>query len=149
MQIRNQHLLREFRVAGYCEMCHLYVKIREPHHVKTKGTGGNSVLDVRCNLLSVGGSCKLPDGRRRFTCSCHHDFHAGKIPTAKLLAIVGERESVCVEVITEVLDWMHRLIKPTPSELREALEELTPPAWVLATRELVEAGVMADRFAGA
>jgi hypothetical protein len=78
MKILNAKLLKEFRQPGYCELCHLYVKVREPHHLRAKGMGGNGAIEIRINLIALGGSYKLFDGRRRFSCQCHHDIHQRK-----------------------------------------------------------------------
>ena len=142
MMIRNKRLLKTFRVAGLCESCQRYCKVREPHHLRAKGMGGNGVLDLRINLISLGGSVLLPDGRRLFGCACHHDVHTGKIAAERILRVVALREKVHVEEIIEVMDFLRRLVKPTEAQLRVALTELSPAAKQLALRELTEAKML-------
>jgi hypothetical protein len=139
MKITNARLLKEFRTPGYCECCNLYLQKREPHHLKRKGMGGNGVLDIRINLIALGGIVKLPQGRERFLCRCHRAIHDGAIPASSVLAIVALREGTAPAIITEVVDWMRRLVKPTGRQLAIALDELSPPARAIALKELAEA----------
>lgn len=136
MRIPNNKLLKLFRTPGYCELCGFFVRKREPHHLRAKGMGSGGRLDIRCNLLALGGTEKLPDGRVRFTCHCHKLFHAGKVSFMELVKIAAAREKVSPEAIVEVLDWMRRHVKPTPAQLEKALGELSAEARALAEREL-------------
>lgn len=142
MKIMNSKLLKEFRRAGFCEWCNCYCLVREPHHLRTKGFGGGSTLDVRINLISLGGSKKLPDGRRRFFCRCHTSLQGDAHRAQEVLSIVALREKVRPEEITEVMDWLRRLIRPTETQLMRAMEELTPAGRVIALKELNEAGIL-------
>ena len=141
MKIPNSALLDEYRQPGPCELCQRWAAVREPHHLRSKGMGG-CPIDIRINLISLGGTILLDDGHRRFSCACHRRYHDGHISAASILAVVAKREQTTPEVITEVMDWMRRLIKPTPHELARRLVELSGPAQVVATRELVEAGIL-------
>lgn len=38
----------------------------------------------------------------------------------------------------EVMDWMRRIVKPTPAQLERALEELSDTARLLARRQLAD-----------
>lgn len=139
MMVRNRKLLKEFRTPGFCECCSFYMAKREPHHLRSKGMGGNGVLDIRINLISLGGIVKLPDDRERFLCRCHRLIHDAEISALCVLEIVAMREKTTPEVITEVMDWMRRLVRPTPRQVQVALEELSPPASLIAIKELREA----------
>lgn len=141
MKIERPDRLDLFRTPGLCECCGRFANIREPHHLRAKGMGGTP-LDVAVNLIALGGSAKLTEGRRSFSCECHYRIHAGNISPDRILQIVAAREGVTAEHITEVMDWMQRLIKPTESQLRRALEELSPPALAIAALELIEAGML-------
>lgn len=132
MKITNRKLLQEFRAPGYCEHCHLYVGKRQPHHLWRR----TPELTIRINLIALGGILKLPDGRERFLCQCHRDIHEGRIKASAVLSIVAQREKVSAEQIVEVMDWMRRLVRPTPMQLEKALEELTPGARDLAVKAL-------------
>lgn len=142
VKIPRPKLLKQFQGPGYCELCGLYAAVREPHHLWRKGHGGGGTLDIRINLISLGGSCLLPSGRRRFSCFCHDRIHNGKIAPAHVLAIVAAREGTTPETITEVMDLFRRLIRPSPADLRAGLAELSPSAEQLARRELTEAGIL-------
>ena len=141
MKIPNPTLLDEFRHPGPCELCRRWAAVREPHHLRSKGMGG-CPIDIRINLISLGGTTLLDDGRRRFSCPCHRRYHDGNISAASVLGVVAAREQTTCEVITEVMDWMRRVVKPTPHELARRLAELSGPAQVVAKRELVEAGIL-------
>jgi hypothetical protein len=136
MKIVNAALLKQFRTPGYCEICNFYVIKREPHHLRRTGMGGNGRLDVRVNLIALGGNLKLPDGRERFLCRCHRLIHDGKIPAERVLSIVALREKCNPVEIEEVLHWMRRLVKPTKSQIEAALRELSEGALAIALREL-------------
>lgn len=142
MKIENESLLREFRTPGKCELCGQWFKLREAHHLRTKGFGGNGELTVRINLVCVGSSLRTNSGRAFPSCKCHRLAQSGKIPMADVLKIVAERETCTVEEITEVMDWMRRIVKPTAFQLHVALDELSPGARALAEKELIEAGLL-------
>jgi hypothetical protein len=149
MQIENETLLQEFRTPGPCEICCRFAPIREPHHVQTRGFGGGQRLDIRVNLVAVGSSLKKKgSGFRAFTCHCHKLAQAYKIETDFLVAIIAKREFVRKEEITEVMDFMNRIIRPTEWQLRAALEELSDGGRLLGVRELTEAGKLPALDAG-
>jgi hypothetical protein len=136
MRIHTTKVLRTFRAPGYCEVCNLYCRKREPHHIRAKGMGGGGALNVPINLVSVGAVEKLPDGRARLSCPCHKLIHAGKINIDELLTIVARREGAEPETVREVLDWMRRTVGPTPVQLERCFLELSGPARELAERML-------------
>jgi hypothetical protein len=144
MMIENETLLDEFRTPGPCELCRRFAQTREPHHIQCRGFGGGQRLDIRVNLVSVGGSAKKKgQSFRKFACHCHKLAQSYKIDTDYILAIVARREFVRMEEITEVMDFMNRVLRPTPDQLAAALGALSDGARLLAIRELTEAGQMA------
>ena len=127
MKIPNRKLWKLFSLSGRCEICKRFFKTREPHHLR----GRTPEITMRINLISLGSSKPL-------TCSCHFDVHNGKISSQEVLEIVASREHVYVGDITEAMDMLRRLIKPTESELERAIQGLSIDAGVLARRELKE-----------
>ena len=89
------------------------------------------------NLIALGSSV------HQSKCRCHSESHSdgGKL-NKKFLEIVAVREFTTVEDITEVMDWFRRLIKPTETELKTALLDLSMSARRLAREQLTEAGVL-------
>ena len=140
MLIVNEPLLEEFRTSGRCELCNRWALIREPHHLRCKGFGGADRQDLRINLISLGGSIAKRHAFRRFFCNCHKQAQEHKIPADHVLSIVSIRECVHPSEITEVMDLLRRLLRPTESELRTSLLELSSGAMTLAVKELTEAG---------
>jgi hypothetical protein len=128
MKITNPKLRKEFAQQGRCEICNVWCRKRESHHLRHR----TPELTIRINLISLGST--------PFCCPCHRDIGNGKIPASRVLAIVAARQKCRPEDITEVLDWMRRLIKPTASQMEIALEDLSAGARLIALKELAEAG---------
>ena len=134
MKIICETTLDLFRAPGLCEVCRQGCTAREAHHLRAKGSGGAGRLDLRINLIATGSTLA-------WQCQCHTEIHDGKIPRNQLLEMVAAREKARPEDITAVLDLLRRLMKPSASELAEAVHALTTDARLLAIRELQEAGV--------
>lgn len=84
MRIVNEDLLDEFRAARVCEWCKRKLRYpAHPHHVFCKGMGSATRLDIRINLIALGGP---------WDCNCHGEFHDGNILRCDLLAVVSQRE---------------------------------------------------------
>lgn len=108
----NEKLLDEFRGPGQCEACGVWCNRREPHHIVTRGIGGNR-LDLRINLIALGEA---------FACTCHTHHHNGHWPrTDHLLAIVAQREGMQPQQIKEAIRDIRRMPKGTPEEVWKAL----------------------------
>lgn len=86
MKRENDDLLDYFRRRPECELCGLVKACHDPHHIKPKGIGGGSRLDVACNLMAL---CR----------ACHIEVHAGKISKAQLLEIIAAREGLLAEEV--------------------------------------------------
>jgi hypothetical protein len=128
MKITNRRLCREFALPGRCEVCDRWCKKREGHHLLHR----TPEISIRVNLISLGST-------PLFCCPCHRDVGNGKIPAERVLSIVAIREKCRAEDIREVMAWMRRLVKPTASQVENALEELSPRARLIALKELAEA----------
>jgi len=83
MIVIDEPMLDLFRGPGRCEGCGKPCRRREPHHIKKRGLGGGSRLDIPINLIALGSA---------FDCACHIKAEAGTLPKAKLLEIVAGRE---------------------------------------------------------
>jgi hypothetical protein len=129
MKITNRKLRKEFAQPGHCEICNVWCRKREGHHLWHR----TPELTIRINLISLGST-------QLFCCPCHHDIGIGKIPASRVMEIVAAREKCNPEDIREVLYWMRRLIKPTARQLEIALEDLSEAARMIALKELAEAG---------
>jgi hypothetical protein len=127
MKILNPALRKEFAQPGRCELCSLYCKKREGHHLWHR----TPEITIRINLIALGST-------RLFCCRCHRKIGVGQIPVSRVLETVAIRENCWPEEITEIMHWMRRLVKPTPGELATALEELSDGARAIAVRELAE-----------
>jgi hypothetical protein len=130
MKIPNCPLRREFALPGYCELCGRFCRKREGHHLWRC----TPELTIRINLISLGSS-------RLYGCQCHREIHDGNLPASRVLLVVANREKCRVGEIIEVMHWMRRWVKPTEGQLARALEELSPPARLIAMKELDEAKV--------
>jgi hypothetical protein len=128
MKITNRKLRKEFAVPGSCEVCNRWCRKREGHHLWHR----TPEITIRVNLISLGST-------PLFCCSCHWDIGNGKIPASRVLSIVAVRENCLPEEIAEVMAWMRRLVKPTAAQVENAMEELSPPARLIALKELAEA----------
>jgi hypothetical protein len=93
----DEALLDRFRGRGRCEYCHRQCRNREPHHIRQRGIGGWSRVDVPINLISLGSA--MPGD-----CNCHGRFHVGHIPRCDLLALVAAREGVLQGEIEAEMD---------------------------------------------
>lgn len=130
MKIANKYtkvILAEFRSPGMCDLCRAPLASREVHHHRSQ----TPELSIRINLVSVGPHWSV-------VCRCHDLCHASKIPKNHVLEIIAARERCKDEDITEVMDWMRHLVKPTKSQLMKGLEGLSKSARLLAERELDE-----------
>lgn len=87
MRVIDAELLRVFRGKQCCEWCGWALRSpAQPHHIFTRGMGGGSRLDVRINLVALGGP---------WDCDCHGRHHAGHEPlTCDLVALVAAREGL-------------------------------------------------------
>lgn len=144
MKIPNKKLRRLFAMPGLCELCGQPCPKREGHHLRAVGMGGNGRLDVRINMISLGGSKKTPEGFLRFWCTCHRQYHDSRRAAQRMLEIVAARERTTVDLIAEVMDFFQRLIRPSHSELCRRLSELSEPGRLLAERELREASLLQE-----
>lgn len=83
LRIRNESILRVVRQLPWCEVCGVYrgpgVTI-EPHHVETRGAGGDDSWE---NLL---GACV---GIRSNW--CHRRIHTGEISADEVVEILERR----------------------------------------------------------
>lgn len=95
--IKNEALLDEFRGPGPCEYCGKMCRVREPHHLCSKGSGGWSRFDVRINLIALGST-------PNFECQCHNKAQAFLIPKEHILAIVATREKTTIAAIEEEIN---------------------------------------------
>ncbi len=94
MIIKDQALLREFSGLKFCEGCGQQA-FCEPHHITKRGMGGGSRLDVRWNIVALGGA---------FFCGCHKKADAGQITKDTLYRVVASREG-------KTLLWVKNTIK--------------------------------------
>lgn len=98
MKIKDEPLLDLFRAAGPCERCQRPQPRREPHHVRAKGMGGGSCLDVRINLIAL---CT----------ACHGLIQGSKRHEPRVLEIIALREGTTPQAIREEIDRLLRLPK--------------------------------------
>lgn len=101
---RNQSLLGTFRTAGPCEVCGKWCRVREPHHLACRGTGGGSTLDIRINLIAVGAT-------RFWCCPCHNLIGSGHITKEAVLEIVARREGLEPQTIVDRIHLLQRMDK--------------------------------------
>ena len=74
----DEALLASMRVAGRCELCWLWARRREPHHLKRRGMGGGDRVDTPSNLASL---CP----------TCHDKVHRGEISSTEVEVVVARR----------------------------------------------------------
>lgn len=112
MIIRSPQALMQARLRFRCEWCKAAGPVC-PHHLKHRGMGGGSRLDVRINLIAL--------------CQTDHDaYHAGHILRADLLAVVAQREDCLQDEIETVIGILVRLPKePRPERILEELRGVT------------------------
>ena len=136
MIVRNNNLLKQYRLAGNCEWCGKHCVRREPAHVVSRGIGGS---DIAINLVALGSSNESESA----SCRCHSLSHAGQSPTrAELLELVAQREGFTVEAIEDVIAFFRNLDKYASCwMIDEQLREMSETARMLALRELAEAGI--------
>lgn len=100
MIIIDEKLLDEFRTNGRCEWCGFYCQRREAAHIFARGMGGGGRLDIRINLVGLGGPGE---------CDCHGSSHRGDAPTQiDLLAIVAQREGRLQDDIEDEIHLLRR-----------------------------------------
>lgn len=95
--IVDEALLDEFRTPGACEYCGKACRVREPHHVESKGSGGWKRFDIRINLIALGST-------PNFECQCHNRAQSFLIPKEHILAIVATRERTTIDAIEEEIN---------------------------------------------
>jgi hypothetical protein len=131
MIIADNALLNTYRTAGYCESCGRHCKMREPHHIFTKGAGQ---LDTPINLVALGRSTK-------FMCGCHSKGQGGRANRERFLEIVATREGTTPADIQDVVWLLRRLPKrPTRQAIDRELLTLGENGRLLAVRTLTNAG---------
>jgi hypothetical protein len=96
MLIISPKTLKLFRCAGRCEWCGQWCDRRDPHHVRPRGIGGGSRLDIRHNLCGLDRQC-------------HNEATDGRITEADMRAIVAQREG-CLQHQIEALVAMTLII---------------------------------------
>lgn len=92
MTITDESMLDNFRGPGRCDLCWKECLATEPHHVKAKGIGGGSRLDISINLLRVGSTL-------RWCCPCHNAIHNGHVPKDDVINAVAKREGTSADAI--------------------------------------------------
>jgi hypothetical protein len=90
--IIDEELLEEFRLPGLCELCDRFCRVREPHHLASKGSGGWSRFDLRYLLISLGSTA-------HFQCDCHRQAQEFRISRERVFEVVAQRENISVEFI--------------------------------------------------
>ncbi len=131
----SETTLDAFRTPGRCELCGMQLKRRYPHHVRARGMDGGKQLDIRINLLALGGD---------FDCACHRRCHdQGRPSYDRLLDLIGARERCKAEDIDIVTSLILRLDKHLPFEHLEAYAaDLRPrSAGRLAKNTFLEMGL--------
>jgi hypothetical protein len=99
-------LLSEFAAARVCGWCKRPLRFpAHPHHLFARGIGSGSRLDVRENLIPLGGP---------WDCNCHGEVHAGRIQRFDLLAVVAAREHTTQDAIEREIFRLRRLPKGVP-----------------------------------
>ena len=96
MRIIDDVLLEEFRAKEFCEWCGRRLRYKaEPAHVFARGRSNGFRLDIRWNLVGLGGP---------WDCACHKSSHDGHEPLQHdLLAVVAAREGLLQDEIETVL----------------------------------------------
>ena len=98
----DKAILNLFRVSGPCELCHHWCERREAAHILHSGCGGGGRIDLRINLLGLGGP---------FACNCHGRYHAD-LHIEDLCEIVARRERFpSGSCVLELLWFIRRLPK--------------------------------------
>jgi hypothetical protein len=108
MIVKDEALLTEFRRKLFCELCGRFARNPvHPHHVLGKGHGGGCRMDIRQNLIALGGP---------WDCNCHGKFHDGNISRVRILVAVANREGMLVGELEEFLWAVQRAPKGTKLE---------------------------------
>jgi len=82
MTIIDENLLQYFRRKDRCELCGMPNQLGvDPHHIKPRGMGGGSRLDVVLNLIAL---CR----------ACHIRAEAGTPTQLALWHLVADREGL-------------------------------------------------------
>jgi hypothetical protein len=108
MKIINDALLMQFRGPGACEHCKRWCRMRQPHHLYSRGCGGGQRLDVLINLIALGSA---------FDCNCHGRLHDGAIMRCDLLAIVAARENTTQDAIERTIYELRRAPKGSDPQI--------------------------------
>jgi len=133
----SEETLDLFRGPGTCAFCLAKCRARQPHHIRPKGHGGGSRLDIRINLISLGHPLECP---------CHDGFHSRNSPTvAEFRQIVARRERCLQCEIELVVNLILRLPKNPPFEVLEhyvaEMAEISHGTAKLAKRTFLEMGL--------
>ena len=106
MRVTDKEILKLFRGPGRCGYCNRWCREREAAHLYARQMSGGSTLNVRLNLIALGGP---------FDCACHVESHAGREPTLiDLLAKVAARENMLQDELKRIL----LLFKRAPKDSR-------------------------------
>lgn len=110
VRVENDDLLAYFRRRPECELCGAENRQGlDPNHVKPKGIGGGSQLDVALNLIAM---CR----------SCHNAYHDGRVSKRELQTIIAEREGLLPEEV-EAAVW--RLLRTPKRGSYEPVREVS------------------------
>ncbi len=112
MKIVDQRLLSELRESRACGFCGGSLRYQpHVHHVHTRGSGR---LDVRINLIPLGGPGD---------CNCHGKAHDGNISRDMLFRAIALREQTTTDQIMEAL----RRLRYADQEASQGEGEPDPP----------------------
>lgn len=129
MKIRDQAMLDRFRGPDNCELCCRYCQEREPHHVRTVGSGGS---DIAINLVAVGST-------RSYACGCHAKYQGGADNDLHVRRIIADREKTTAAAIEEAVWAIVALDKtPTDASMRRHVSWRSPEVRQLVCRSLAE-----------
>ena len=125
MRVIDPKLCAEFRQPGPCGWCGRWCQRPECAHVMAKGVGGGRQLDIRINLIPLGGP---------WECQCHLAQHSAlkrlKMPGGviadaptqeQLLEKVAAREGVSVQ---QIKDACNEILSLHRWQGREAADEV-------------------------
>src|SRR5437868_14662554 len=102
MLVKDEGVLEEFRSRKRCDWCGggpSFDLPLVPHHIRCRGHGGGSRLDIRENLLTVCWRC--------------HAWIQEHIPADAQFAVVAAREGTTVQKIRNKIN---RLLRTRPPE---------------------------------
>ncbi len=113
MRIPDKELLAAIRAEKKCAWCGRpgYV---EAAHIFAKGMGNAWQMDLRINVLPLGG---FPG------CCCHIESHRGRMSRSDLLAVVAARTGLLQREIETALFLLRRLPYRKPEEVQRLHRE--------------------------